>query len=180
VRPGETTEVTLGGKGRPVVGRVRVIGGEAAEVDWKHDVHKLTPRFPDDPERDLPLLYQKQFSSPEERRKAFDEYSRKHRAFWTSEAGRARERELNSYVLLFSPDGSFRVDCVPSGAYTLTISPTEPGDDSKWPNNKKLGTITRDVFIPDAGRAQSDEPFDLGILELVFTPPPKPARESHR
>jgi hypothetical protein len=32
-----------------VLGRVNVIGGEQADVDWKRDVHKLMLAFPNDP-----------------------------------------------------------------------------------------------------------------------------------
>src|SRR5258705_10650844 len=38
VKPGATMDVTLGGTGRKVVGRVKVIGGDVSDVDWRRDV----------------------------------------------------------------------------------------------------------------------------------------------
>ena len=175
VRPGETTEVSLGGTGRPVIGRVKATGADASQINWNHGVSKLTTKFPDDPEKDSP--YQKQFASPEERRKAAEEYSKKHRAFWMSEAGHARDREMTSYVLVFDQDGSFRADNVPAGTYTLNISLTEPGQEN-FPH-KAIGGLTREVVVPEVDGFQPEAPFDLGTLELVIKQPPRAAQQTH-
>src|SRR5207245_1407744 len=39
VKPGETTEATLGGTGRRVTGHVNILGGDQSDLDWKRDVH---------------------------------------------------------------------------------------------------------------------------------------------
>ena len=175
VRPGETTEVILGGTGRPVVGRVKATGAEASQINWNHGVNKLTTKFPDDPDNDRP--YEKQFSSPDERRKAFEDYSKKHRAFWMSENGRAREREMTSYVLVFNQDGSFRADNVPAGTYTLNISLTQAGREN-FPH-QAIGTLSKEVIVPEGDETSLEAPFDLGTFELVIKQPPRPGPQTH-
>ena len=53
VRTGETTQVTIGGTGRPIVGRVAVVGYDQP-IDWRGDVHYLTLKLPDPSEKPRP------------------------------------------------------------------------------------------------------------------------------
>jgi protocatechuate 3,4-dioxygenase beta subunit len=166
VKPGQTTQVTLGGTGRPVIGRIKTIGAAETEVDWRRDVHTLNPNLPPaDIDKQAP--YSRQFASNAERQKSFEEYQTKSRAYWTSEEGRARQRESTSYVLVFSDDGSFRVDAVPPGSYVLRVAPTEPGEQQF--QGKPLGNLQKEIVVPEAPANQRDTPFDLGTLELRIT-----------
>ncbi len=168
VKPGETAEAVIGGTGRPVVGRIEVIGGDASAIDWLGDVHSLQPKVTDQPGGEAP--YNRQFASNEERQKVYQEYAAKQRAYWTSEAGRARQQADKSYVLVFSEDGSFRVDAVPAGTYTLNVAPAEPGEQPYM--RKSLGNLTKEVTVPPAPEDKPDEPFDLGTLELKLRQAP--------
>ncbi len=162
VKPGQTTEVTLGGTGRPVIGRIKTVGLAETDIDWRRDVHTLNLNLTADIDKQAP--YSRQFASDAERQKAFQDYQNQQRAYWTSEEGRTRQRESRSYLLLFNEDGSFRVDAVPPGTYLLNVTPTEPGEQQF--QDKPLGTLSKEIVVPEAPADQRDTPFDLGTLEL--------------
>jgi hypothetical protein len=65
-------------------------------------------------------------------------------------------------------DGSFRVDDVPAGSYTLTINVSSHRRDSRV---IELGIVpaplfTKDVKVPEVSDRRSDTPVDLGTLHI--------------
>jgi thiol-disulfide isomerase/thioredoxin len=73
------------------------------------------------------------------------------------------ERATLQYALVFSEDGSFRVDDVEPGHYRLNITVNDPTVEEF--RHKPIGST-----IPDGSR---DELFDLDALELVLKRPLK-------
>jgi hypothetical protein len=139
VKPGESTDVTLGGRGQRITGKVIA----KRPIDWTQERHLA---------RDFHLLVRKHPEEPSSRS------SRVQRAFWTSETGRAFQRSPFEYVLIFQPDGSFHTDNVPPGDYSLTIRPTDREPDSLM-LGKPLGEVRTNILV-------RDQPIDLGTLEL--------------
>jgi hypothetical protein len=162
VKAGETTEVTIGGTGRPMVGQIEIIGGDPGDVDWKRDVHTLISKLPPIPVIKPPDV--SKVTSNEERQKLWREYNESQRNFWTTEEGRALERAQRTYVLVFQTNGAFRVENVPPGAYDLTVAPTDPKQD--YYNYQQVGRLNKEVEVPEAPAGHPDEPFDLGSLKL--------------
>ena len=80
-------------------------------------------------------------------------------------AGKAFQRAERTYGLAINPDGTFRIDDVPSGAYTLTIA-ANWADSSRGGIIETLGTVERTVKVPAMASGRSDEPLDVGTLEL--------------
>jgi peroxiredoxin len=162
VKPSETTEVVLGGEGRPVIGRIRVIGGEPSDVDWRRDVHTLYLKLPD--EAQIPPPDMSGATTAEAQQKRWAEYNARQRAFWATEKGRALDRAHRSYALLFETNAAFRIENVPAGAYFLSVTPTDP--ERERYNYQQLGSLHKEVVIPEAPPGRADEPFDLGTLDL--------------
>jgi len=160
VKPGETAEAMLGGTGRRVAGAVKVIGGEPSDIDWKRDVHRLTLSFTNDA---MAAPEMSARSTPEERQKAWAEYNKRQREFWSSPAGRARELAERSYVLLFDTNGNFHVDNVPPGRYHLQINPTEAEEQY---SRRSLGSAFKEVVVPDEPGAKVNQPFDIGAIDF--------------
>jgi thiol-disulfide isomerase/thioredoxin len=140
-----------------------IIGQADGTGDWKNDVHLLVLKQPpvasSVPNHD-------EFFDPEE-------FQRIH-ARYRSEEQAARRRAERSYWVNFSADGSFRVDDVPPGTYELRINLTEPrkpGENRFGPvtPDKTIASLTREVTVPEIA---SEEPLDLGLLELNWKTPP--------
>jgi hypothetical protein len=162
VKPGATTEVTVGGGGRPVIGRIALLGGDQEDVDWHRDVHTLQSQMVM-PQTIAPPVITGNMSN-EARQAAYREYNERQAAFWRTEQGREMQRRQRSYVLLFDTNGNYRVDNVLPGTYTLYVSPTDPtGGDNYYQN---IGSLNHTVTIPEPPAGKPDEPFDIGPVEL--------------
>lgn len=164
IEPDATKEVTLGGTGRKVVGRVKVIGGDVSDLDWRRDVHKLTLVLPPEPSLTPPDM--SKATTPQEQQKAWQEFNQRQREFSRTAAGRARELAERTYVLVFDTNGGFRIDNVPPGKYMLSIVANDP--DEEYYRQRTIGNLNKQIEVPDVAGAKVNEPFDLGALELVI------------
>ncbi|MCX6923358.1 MAG: hypothetical protein NT154_09145, partial [Verrucomicrobia bacterium] len=155
VQPGETAQVTLGGKGRPVIGRF-VPSHPLTNYNWKANLVALVQ---DKPELVPPRMSQFPGSLA---------YSR---------AWQAYDAPIAKYYLNFQSDGAFRVEDVLPGQYTLAFSATTPPADPlaefAWTQpGRELGGITNTVVVPPMASERLDDPLDLGaiLVPIVDTP----------
>ncbi len=167
LQSGETRGVTLGGKGRPVIGRL-VVHGYDGQIDYRADVQTIETVVPQPVEmpdmnamRDIARLF-----DASKREFAENLAAEKMRAFYQTDAGRQYLFSQHRYALNFSQDGSFRIEDVPSGKYNLRIELHEPDGDQPF-NQPLIGMLTKEIVVPDLPGGRSDEPFDLGALEMT-------------
>ncbi len=162
VSPGQTIEVSYGGTGRSIIGKVE------GQADWSNDDHVLALKQPLGPA----APQTEDFATWAAFVKARDA---DHTRDWCRQ--RAAQRV---YQLQFDPDGSFKIEDVPAGTYELRIRVTEPlkPDQSGYVATPELGSLTREVVVPAMPGGRSDEPLDLGVLRLQWKqrPPDTAAR----
>lgn len=163
VEPGQTAQVNLGGTGRRVVGKVSPSGISQA-IDWQRDVHRLTskairPSVGPTPKRD-------DFTSDQEYGLAQQQWYARAREFWLSDAGAQAKIVASAHVLIFDADGSFHIDDVLPGDYELKIRVSDPTVPDSFFRGTSLGTLTKDISVPEMSDASVSEPLDLGILNL--------------
>jgi beta-lactamase regulating signal transducer with metallopeptidase domain len=170
VEPGATARVQIGGKGRPIVGRVEPPEDWRTPVDFTREAeaHLETNRtwtpFP------LSLFRGKTSLGAE-----WNEWLYRWPA---SPEGRAYERQRVAVRVALAPDGSFRFDDVPPGEYRLAlrvngldqfhVQATHGRDPGPF------GRIVRMITVPPVSGGQSDEPLDLGVLRLRPRRAPQP------
>jgi hypothetical protein len=147
VRPGETVQITLGGKGRPVIGRF-VLSHPLTNYDWKANLVALVQDKPE-----LVPPQRAQFPSSA--------------AFFR--ASGVYDASIPKYYLEFQPDGAFRAADVLPGQYTLafrvTAPLTNPLSEYAWTDaGQVLGGITNTVLVPTMTSERVDEPLDLGTI----------------
>lgn len=179
LKPGEVRTVTIGGKGRPVTGQL-IVNGYDGTIDWRADVYNLelilppTDEFPD-----LLALSREQSAkiqaadSDEEKQRLIEEMRRsreealaRQRAFARTEKGREYYFQNRRYALKFAQDGSFRVEDVPGGQYRLRVDLREGGEGPMRFSAPLIASLNKELEIPDSPGGRSDEPFDLGRIEL--------------
>ena len=148
IKPGETTRVTLGGMGRPAIGRLKAW----RELDWTKV--RLSMRL----EAPAAALLDQEDG-------AWKEWGK----FLASEHGKLYRRD----GLPAKPDGSFRIENVPQGSYHLSVSvPGHAFGDEAWGNGLATGS-GKALVVPLMPGGRSDEPLDLGLIEI-----PPPARSA--
>jgi hypothetical protein len=151
VRAGETTSVLLGGRGRPVIGRV-VVAGTDSPVDWKNARGILKLKVPEVPRPD-----------PQDRAGNY---------VWSqTDEAKSWVRSQRSYPVTIAADGSFRVEDIEAGAYVLTISLRIPNP-AQPTSLGKTGQITKEFTIGDMPGGRSDTPMDLGTLTIQINVKP--------
>ncbi len=65
------------------------------------------------------------------------------------------------------PDGSFRVDDVAEGSYTVHVTVTDLSTPNNWRRGNPIGSITGSFTMPAVAGGVSDEPLDVGTLTMA-------------
>jgi protocatechuate 3,4-dioxygenase beta subunit len=166
VAPGATIRVSLGGGGRPIIGRVDLPRTGNEETPWEAAIGNLGPSFRPDIERpQIPAEFRELPSRERMERlaqwlktdasKAYRDARRRR-----EEAYAAASQSTIRHSVLPKPDGSFRIDGVSAGSYQLHIGFRSKAAGRQWVD------CIKDVEVPKMPDGRSDEPLDLGILVL--------------
>jgi peroxiredoxin len=143
VRPDATARVTLGGTGRPVIGRVIVPDGLRERVDWGYSLNHLTAK--------LPIWKQ-----------AMSRLRMAHQARGSDYAVKV---ELDgSFRVEDVVAGSYELNL------RLQEAPSNPREHGSF---EPIGTAHREVTVAEMSGGRSDVPLDLGAVLLVPVPPRK-------
>jgi hypothetical protein len=145
VKAGATSLVHLGGTGRPVIGRIVIIGSDY-RVDWRRASAKISLKLPE-----------VQAPKPQD--------GASYVAWLQSEDRVNQLRSLRNYPFVVTEDGSFRVDDIPAGTYVLTIAALIIDTSLPEPTGKRQ-VITKEFVIPEMAGGRTDAAFDLGVLTL--------------
>jgi peroxiredoxin len=180
LRAGETREVTLGGQGRAVVGRVVLVNYQKS-VEWQDEVFwidSVAPLPRDCPNfdaisqqyhRDMSVARSEEDKDAAQTRylAAHDRVARQLRAYYSSPAGRRYWFSRQRYVLRFARDGSFRIDDVPGGKYEMVIDLRELIAKRGQSHSPLIALHQQEIDVPDAPGGRSDTPLDLGAIKMV-------------
>jgi peroxiredoxin len=171
VRSGETTKVQLGGEGRPVIGRFVPPDGYSRPVYFGQGLRALVTWRPDPPR---PADYDRM--TKREQQDWYNQWRRTpeaqafYEAIW-------RNPNWRQYAFRIDNDGTFRIEDVIAGKYTLTVYlEKEPGDPG--PPEEDLGGYHGTIEVPSIPGGRGDEPLDLGDLVLRMHEPPLKAGET--
>ncbi len=155
IRAGQTATVSIGGTGRPVTGKVVADADYNEPVNWSFGHSMIMPEFP------KPDNYEKM---TDEEKKAW------HIQWQDSNEGKAfmenLRRKYRWYAIKVESDGSFRVEDVPEGKYNLSISVFEPPAARQCGFGELIGSAHREFGISEMPGGRSDEPCDVGTLQL--------------
>jgi len=150
VPSGGVAEVTLATAGRALVGRFE-LSRPIAGYQWRDDLQKL-----EEVRLDLPPI--ETAGSPDDRAELAKQFRALNR----------RRAQIRSFFPDIQPDGSFRMDDVPEGSYTLhlrvSVPPTDPDDEDQRFFRRELGKLELPVVVP-AGDFD-DPPMDLGTITI--------------
>jgi hypothetical protein len=124
IKAGETTRLTIGGRGRPVTGRVV---------------------FPDEVKDKI-------------NRQTMECFMR----------GQAGEDSSRVWGFKLEPEGTFRAEDIPAGEHCLYVYAYALATVPRASRGEQIGTLTHPFTVPEMPEGRSDEPLDLGTLELLI------------
>lgn len=171
VADGAVTQVTLGGSGGTVTGHAVVASSGTNVTDWRNATVSLTLKLVEAPE--IPPREEYYASTG-----AFIEALMRFRGTHPdslSEGSRAIELRRRRYVTLCDRNGAFRMPSVLGGTYELRIVLAEARATSVSPTGRQakgaeVGSLVREVVVPEGIASQSEVSLDLGVLELASRP----------
>ena len=153
VLPGQTATVNLGNVGAIITGRLNFAAATAGHTNASFGGNLGTP-YPQAPSNlKTPADFQAWQSLPETI---------------------AAMRQVQMYSIQVQPDGTFSVDGVLPGSYTLNLNASEQKPDGKQWERIQLGQLSQPVNVGDEA-ANALVPMDLGELVLQPAPPPPPS-----
>jgi peroxiredoxin len=95
-------------------------------------------------------------------------------AYRQSAEGKQRQRATHYFAMMIEAGGEFRIRDVPPGTYDLQGDLRE-GDDNTLPRlGKLLGSVNRDVMVPEPLAGQPNAPLDLGDVVVQMFKELKP------
>ena len=155
VRPGETSQVQIGGSGRTVKGQLALVGGNRS-VDWSKQTQflSLATRIPQ------PVIPQGM---------TFEQLQKWQLEYSQSEEVVQRASKIRSFSPQIQPDGSFTIEDVPPGTYQLngqlSKTPLDPNDLLSF-RATPLAFIRQDVTVPEDPAGDSADTLDLGTISV--------------
>jgi hypothetical protein len=158
LKPGETARVEVGGKGRPIAGKVAIPDALKGKVNWaiSHTSLNTKARMPQ------PKL-------PEDWATMAAELKQKwHDAWMKSPDGQANQKaqqEMKYYAVRVEGDNTFRVEDVLPGTYQLSVNVQEPNSENRW-GGESIGQGLLEFTVPEMPGGRSDEVLDVGTLQL--------------
>jgi hypothetical protein len=139
IAPGAMLQVDLGGRGRPVVGKLVPPKGQEGQIVWSFASISLDAFTPMAPPAD-----------------ANDPASMQRRLAWQQNVEQVRDASPNFWASC-DKTGAFRIDDVPPGDYVLRV------DFDRQPGGR---LVNYSVAVPTFEGEQSDESLDLGEVQL--------------
>jgi beta-lactamase regulating signal transducer with metallopeptidase domain len=163
VEPGKTTQAMIGGKGRPVSGRVEPPAGWTMPIDF----HDRSEARVDSHRPLIPYPFSLFRGKTMQDGRAWVEWQQR---WHQSPEGHDYMNRRVSLGVALAPDGSFRIDDVPAGEYRLAIRVNgESAVHVALTTRSEFGPfshIIRIFTVPPVPGGRSEEPVDLGALRL--------------
>jgi beta-lactamase regulating signal transducer with metallopeptidase domain/peroxiredoxin len=163
VKSGETAEITLGGSGRPVVGKFVPPAGYDKSIYFGNGLRALNRTRPDEPRPDdYDRMTKRQQQQWRTQWRKTDQYRQYSDAYW-------HDPNWRHYTFRINDDGSFRIEDVIAGKYDFTVWIEERLGGGGPP--EEIAGYYGTIEVPEMPGGRSDEPLDLGELELSMHEP---------
>jgi hypothetical protein len=143
IESGQTARVSFGEEGAVIKGQVRmeVPPGDGEQLTYNGGLSSRQPQF------------NHNFATPEEAN-----------AFYKSDEWKQQMKQMKSYGVAVNADGSFSLDSIPPGEYTLSITANKPGSEPWQQTPVASGNAV--ITVPENASPYAP----IGINDIFLTP----------
>jgi thiol-disulfide isomerase/thioredoxin len=162
VKSGETSHVTLGGRGRPVVGKLEIPDSLRAEKDWQFVYCMINQRVPEVPS---PVPAEVKAKSLQEQATWWQSFrgTDAERAYRAEQAKGYEINMANTHAFEIASDGTFRIEDVMPGKYGMRIEAMVPYREGR--PGKDLGEMRAEITVEPFEGDRTDMPQQLAPME---------------
>ena len=160
LQSGQTGFVELGGRGCPVVGQVVVPNDYDGPIHWG-PFTRINEHLGNSDQDNPPYP------------PGFGAWEYKQQQQWRMDWFRQRRTvqanqpvECKSYPAIIREDGTFRVEDVLEGHYTMSVSLHEPTNAIEFDGGRLIGWTSCEFEVPFVEQGYSEVPVDLGTLQV--------------
>jgi RNA polymerase sigma factor (sigma-70 family) len=168
VEPGKTAHAMIGGSGRAIVGKF--IAPPTTQPIW---TLRPGPYYYDADLRPWPYDRLATTRPAHQKGETLSRYRELEEAFGRTAEGQKFKSWMFGWGFVVQPDGSFRIDDVPPGTYSLTCNNMELLRELNHLDN--WANARREITVPEGAR---DEVVDLGEIKLDVIPRLKPGEDA--
>ena len=156
--------MTLGGEGRPIIGRIQWPGGALPNGDLSHIMAGIAPKMTEPP---MP---------PKEVRDQGAEAIRDWMKKWQESPegktwmSQSQQRQQSQRIGSVDQNGLLRIDNAVPGHYELSVMLKAKDGGLPW-DEPELLRYSAEISVPDMPGGVADEPLDLGKVTIVDKTP---------
>jgi len=165
VAAGQTVQIALGGSGRMITGHAIIPQELATAQNWGFGMGcrvMTTPSVPPFP------------AMPDDIKNGTPDQQKAWRvSFFKTDAGKAYlaaeqtyQKQLHFYPVQISQDGTFHVDDVAAGTYTLTVDIARKNGDSTCGPGDSIATGSAQFTVPDMPGGHDDTPLEIPPISM--------------
>ncbi len=163
---GKTVAVKLGGKGRPVIGKVNL---PEDKIKGRNIFFNQATIHTPYPVNQMELVEKVKGMKPEEQQAFYQKWMETDEGKAYQEKMRKYAESAVNFTVDIKPDGTFRAEDVPAGKFDLGINLTQPDTANNPWGGKLLAMINKPFEVPEIPGGVSDQPLDLGTIELDWS-----------
>jgi protocatechuate 3,4-dioxygenase beta subunit len=164
VAAGKTVAMSVGGTGRPVVGKVILPPSLVARSDWAYSFCQIRSNnnvgLPMPP---VPLLVR--MLSEERQQQWMQNWLKTDEGKAYTAKQQKAMADIRNYPFAVSADGTFRIDDVPAGDYQMSISVQR--SDPHRGYGGQLGIGSAGFTVPEMPGGRSDEPLQIDPVNVI-------------
>ncbi len=161
---GKTTRIELGGTGRPIIARLQPPKGHMGKVNWQFALVHVESHLPAPPQPNDPPIPAAIQGDPAKKQLWLLQWQERTvegkawKAWMAAVHGHKRLRDASPYFTAsVNRDGTFRIDDVPIGDYTLTV---------RFSRDAAGKLHSHRFSVPSKDGSNTDHSLDLGVLAL--------------
>jgi hypothetical protein len=167
VSAGKMVTINLGGKGRPVVGKVVVPPELSSRSDWSYSYCNISTHMEEMGMESLPMPDDIKTATPEKQQAWVREWIKTDAGMAFLAKQQAQIAKQRNYPITVNADGTFHADDVQAGDYDISISLRSNAANDRFGRGDEIGEGFAQFTMPVISPADVDQPLQIDAIPVM-------------